>query len=611
MSMTNYIRLAHAEMPEPSMFPEGAILMCVNDNLDTACTVVEQQAELRSSPEIEAGIEDEIVKRRQYRAEHGNELYRDGPPNRWTGYIPDPYKLSVGGLNDEQLSIYLEFARQTRGPTGHTQTSSADSGRQLPDVLQDAFGSGPNIPIQAEQQAIPHQPLHQRGGRMLPPQLSNASQNQTNGFLDPRMAQDRINDIMADIVHLAKDAPDKVGEDLSRDVPIQNLTNQLCEVIFNSPERDSLAMSCAELVYNAISEDGRTNYELEVLVHILDKLCEISPITYKEVFCQFANPEDEKSLNVPMTVALLQVRLMDVRQVDNMISKLLQERRIPAIDFLSDILDAVLLNDNPTALRSDFALSLGSLGQWLCQEPGLQKAEQLTSKLWDWGMQEAVERQVDERALVRQSQLRYIFDEWCVLCDQPKPTENLARAFISQLHHKQLLNSQEDMAHFLRLCIDSSVDQYDQEELGAQTNEGLFPIDCLAKLIVSLVHEHGEANGAVRTDKAAYMGSMLSLVVLILNNHHVMRGEQFNQRVFFRLFSSTLCEWHDFGWEVYSQDRDMVLVFAENLLAIEPRHLPAFTYSWLILISHRLFMPVLLKLADDEVRHGPSDIEVR
>ena len=611
MSMTNYIRLAQAEMPEPSMFPEGAILMCVNDNLDTACNLVEQQAELRSNPEIEAGIEEEIVKRRQYRAEHGNELYRDGPPNRWTGYIPDPYKLSVGGLNDEQLSIYLEFARQTRGPTGHTQTSSADSGRQLPDVLQDAFTPVPSIPVQPEQQAISHQPLHQRGGRMLPPQLIGASQNQTNGFLDPRMAQDRIHNIMADIVHLAKDVPDKFGTDLSRDGSMQNLTDQLWDVILTSPpsERDSLAMSCAEWVCNAIPDDGRTNYELGILAHILDKLCELSPITYKEVFCQFANLDDEKNLNVPMTLALLQVRLMDVRQVDTMISKLLQERRIAAIDFLSDILDAVLLNDNPTALRSDFAVSLGSLGQWLCQEPGLQQAEQLTSKLWDWGMQEAVDRQVDERAFVRQSQLRYIFDEWCALCDQPKPAENLANVFISQLHHKQLLNSQEDMAHFLRLCIESSVDQYDQEELGAQTNEGLFPIDCLAKLIVSLVHGHGEANGAVRTDKAAYMGSILSLVVLILNNHHVMRGEHFNQRVFFRLFSSILCEWHDFGWELYSQDREMVLVFAENLLAIEPRHLPAFTYSWLILISHRLFMPVLLKLADDEVSLGPSDLE--
>lgn len=611
MSMTNYIRMAQAEMPDPSIFPEGAILMCVNDNLDTACNIVEQQAEERSAPEIENCIEDEIIKRRQYRAEHGDQPYRDGPYNRWTGYIPDPYKQTVGGLNREQMAIYLEFARQTRGPASHTQTSSADSGRQLPDVLQDAFATVPNIPTPAEQPAIPHQTLHQQqGGRMLPPPLpASMSQNQPNGFLDPRMAHERLRSVMADIFRLAKDQSERVVKDLGRDSPILNLINQLWEILLTSPEREALTMSTAEAICMAMYEEGKSDYELEVLAYLLDRLCQMSSATYKEVFVSFANQDDEKMLNAPVTVALLQVGLVDFRQVDIMISKLLQGRKLVAIDFLSAILDALLLNENPIALRADFALSLGCLGQWFWQEPSVQKANDLISKLWDWGMQEPVERRVDEKAMIRHAQLRYIFEEWCALCDQPNPTEKLANAFISQLHHKQLLNSQEDMSQFLRFSIETSVEHFEQEDLGAQTVEGLFPIDCLAKLVVFLVHNQGEAEGAVRADKAAYMDSILSLVVLHMNNHHIMRGEQFNQRVFFRLFSSILCEWHDFGWEVYGPDRDMVLVFAENLLAVEPRHIPGFTYSWLMLISHRLFMPAILKLADDEASVALSKLK--
>lgn len=604
MSMNNYIRAAQLEMPDPGIFPEGAILMCVNDNLDTACRIVEQQAEERSTAEIEACIEDEIIKRRQYRSEHGNEPYRDGPYNRWTAYIPDPFKQTIGGLNQEQMDIYLKFARQSRGPANHTQTSSADSGRQLPDVLQDAFSTVPNIPTPAERPAMPQQSIHQhpQAGRMLPPPLPNAvAQHQTNGFLDPRMAHDRIRNIMADILHLAKDASERSAKDLSRDSPILTLTNQLWDVLLASPERETLTVLSAETICVAMYEDGKTAFELEVLAYILEKLCQLSPTTYKEVFVQFTNQDDEKILNVPVTVALLQVGLMDFRQVDLMISKQLHDRRPAAIDFLSDILDASLFNERPIALRADFANSLGALGQWICQQPGLQKGDDLVSKLWEWGMQEAVERRIDERAFIRQSQLRYIFEEWWTLCDDPYPSEKLLNAFISQLHHKQLLNSQEDMAHFLRLCIESCVEHYEQEELGAQTNEGMFLTDSLAKLVVFLVLNQGEADGAVKADKAAYMDSILSIIVLILNNHHVMRGEQFNQRVFFRLFSSIMCEWHDLGWENYAQDRDMILVFAENLLAVEPRHIPSFTYSWLILISHRLFMPALLKLPDDEV----------
>ena len=187
------------------------------------------------------------------------------------------------------------------------------------------------------------------------------------------------------------------------------------------------------------------------------------------------------------------------------------------------------------------------------------------------------------------------------MCGHPNPTDKMFGAFISQLHQRQLLNSQEEMALFLRLCIDSSVDAYEREDPNSIANEGYFNIDCLAKLIVLLVKNQGEMDGAVRGNKAAYMDSILSLVTLIFNNHHVMRGELFNQRVFFRLYSSVLCDWHDFAREDYCQDRNMILVFADNFLILEPRYFPSFTYSWLILISHRMFMPALLKLRDNEV----------
>ena len=599
MSMTNYIRVAQQEMPDQA-FPEGAILMCVNDNLDTACSIVEKQAEERSMPEIESHIEDEIIRRRQFRAEHGNEPYMDGPHNRWTNYIPDPFKQGPGGLNREQMAIYLEFARQSRGPASHAQTSSADSGRQLPDVLQEAFATVPNIPTPAEAPAVPHHPFHQhqQAGRMLPPSLP---QTQTNGYMDPRMIQDRMHDLIEEVIRIAKETPERSVKELGRDNPIAELLHQLWDLLVSSPSNiDGLTISAAEMVCMAMYDEGRGTFEIDVLAHLLEKLCSLSPSTYKEVFLQFTSQEDEKLLNAPVTVSLLRANLMDARQADLMISKLLVDRRVPAIDFFSGMLDALLLNNRPVALRADFALSLAALGQWSMQGPASQNVDDLIGRLWDWGVHEVIESRPDDRALVRQHQYQYIFEEWLAICNHPNPGEKLLKIFISQMHHKQLLNSQEDMAYFLRVCIDSALDAHEQEDPSVQSNEGYFPTDCLAKLVVLLVTNQGEADGAVKGNKAACMDSILSIIVLLLNNHHVMRGEHFNQRVFFRLFSSILCEWHEFGRGNYVQDRDMMLSFAENFLAVEPRHIPGFTYSWLILISHRLFMPTLLKLADDE-----------
>lgn len=602
MSMTNYIRIAQAEFPDQA-FPEGAILMCVNDNLDTACSIVEKQAEDRSMPEIEAHIEAEIAQRRQHRMEHPNEPYTDPGYNRWAGFIPEPYKQGPGGLNEEQMTIYLDFARQSRGSASHAQNASADSGRQLPDVLQDAF-SVPNNPTSAEPPATPHQLSHPQQGRMLPPPVPTAIQQHSNGFMDARAVSERIEDLVAEITHLAKDRPERTLKvvELDQKGPMIDITNQIVQLIRSSQfNQDALAWQAANTVCMALYGQTTNSLQVEVLVQLLDKLCQHSPSTSKEVAMSFANQEDEKILNVPVTIALLEAGFMDLRQLDMTLTKAIRDRRLVSIGFLSDIMNALLLNSHPIALRADFASSLGAMGQWLIEEPGLTMGKELMQRLRDWGVHEQIESRPDERSLIRQHQLQYIFAEWVTMCGHPNPTDKMFGAFISQLHQRQLLNSQEEMALFLRLCIDSSVDAYEREDPNSIANEGYFNIDCLAKLIVLLVKNQGEMDGAVRGNKAAYMDSILSLVTLIFNNHHVMRGELFNQRVFFRFYSSVLCDWHDFAREDYCQDRNMILVFADNFLILEPRYFPSFTYSWLILISHRMFMPALLKLRDNEV----------
>lgn len=606
MSMTNYIRVAQAELPDQS-FAEGAILMCVNDNLDTACSIVEKQAEDRSMPEIESHIEHEIAQRRQYTLEHPNESYLDPSYNRWAGCIPEPYKLSAGGLNPEQMAIYLDFARQSRGPSNHAQTSSADTGRQLPDVLQEAFAPVPNVPTPSDGHALlSHQAFQQQpAGRMLPPSLpSTMSQPQVNGYLDPRNIQERMQDLITDLGRQCKDRSERYLKDLGQESPIVDDINQIWDLAVSSPSNiDTVALTCAHTICMSLHGDSLSPLGVDVLVQLLQRLCQLSLSTHKEVVIWFADQDDEKLLNVPVTVSLLEVGLMELRQVDVMLTKIIDDRKEIAIDFMFDIMNALLLNSHPIALRADFASSLGAMGQWLAEEPDLTRAKELMQRLKDWGVHELIESRPDERSIIRQHQLQYIFTEWITICNQPVQAGKMFGAFISQLHQKQLLNSQEEMALFLRLCIESSIESYDREEMSSNgiTNEGYFAIDCLAKLIVLLVKNQGEVDGAVRGNKPAYMNSILSLITLILNSHHVMRGERFNQRVFFRLFSSILCEWHDLAREGYAQDRDMVLVFAENFLMLEPRHFPGFTYSWLILVSHRIFMPGLLKLSDDVV----------
>lgn len=608
MSMTNNIRMAQAESPEQA-FPEGSILMCVNDNLEIACNVVEKQAEERSIPEIEAHIEAEIASRRQHRLTNPNESFQDPAFSHWSTFISEPYKQSFNGLNPEQLGIYLEFARQSRGPASHAQTSSADSGRQLPDVLQDAFASLPNVCTPATELAMPHQSQqqqqHQQTGRMLPPPIHNSiPSNQVNGYLNLGAIQDRVHELLGEISRLIKENPNTSMDDVQGDVPaLVEILNQAWELIASSP--DSIAMNCAEDICKAVFGEPMIRLEVEVFVHLLARLCQVYPSIRKEVAVWATSQSEMKLLNLDVTVPLVKAEIISLKQADASLTSLLYDRIEGAVDFLSDIMDALLLNDHPVALRADFARSLGALSQWLAENPDYESAKDLVQRLKDWGVGELGESTPDTRGLVKKHQLQYVFAEWTAICSSysKNPTDQVFATFIFQLHQRQVVNSTEDMAVFLRVCIDEALETYALTimDRDGTSNQSFFKVDWLARLIVLLVKNQGEQNGSVRLNKAAYMDSILAAITLIINNHQVMEGDRFNQRVFFRLLSSILCDWHDFGRESYAQDRDMLLVYARNFESLSPRLFPAFTYSWLMLISHRLFMPSLLKLSNDEV----------
>jgi CCR4-NOT transcription complex subunit 1 len=153
---------------------------------------------------------------------------------------------------------------------------------------------------------------------------------------------------------------------------------------------------------------------------------------------------------------------------------------------------------------------------------------------------------------------------------------------------------------FFRICIDLSVEAFDREDSNPSGNlsDAYIFTDALAKLIVLLVRYHGEESLEIDQGKPAYLESILALVVLVLNHHHVMHGEHFNQKVFFRLFSSILCEYHSAPEQLASQHKQIMLVFGEKFLALQPLYFPGFVFGWLSLISHRFFMPGLLLLPD-------------
>ncbi len=599
-SMTNYIRALSTELP--SGLPEGTIIMCVNSNLDLACSQVEKKAEERAVPEIEEMIENELEARRIHRATRPDQPYFDQGLSRWSWTIPNPYKLQpcLEGLNQEQMAIYDEFARQPRAPSlgGTTQVASAsDTTRSIAnDILQD-YSAVPNLPTPAEPPAMPH--------------LNQPSYPQTNTVIangripappvDPRGLVERVQKTLQELERVAKETPENHYTDLPRPHPVLDVLDALYGLIIRSsqsPEAYDIFIvdHICSMLFSGIEEE----LVIESLVHVLENICRIGGRTANRVATLIAQVPNETLLSIPLAISLVRAEMVEWQRIDSAASKALAQHKEGSLEFLSALLEAVLLNDNPSALYADFAKSLEVSWQWILDDPMLEVGQALKEKLTSSGLPQAVGRSVDERFIARQGQMDYVFEEWVHLCNNPNASDKAPPYFISQMYQKQLINSKDDLCLFLRLSIDSVVDRFETHlHNNGSVNDAYIPVDSLAKLVVMLVKARQE-EGEVIGDRAAFFDLALSLIVLVLNHHHVTRGENFNQKVFFRLFSSMLCEFRASTEELTDDERQkIIMAFAETFLKLGPLYFPGFIFAWLSLISHRDFLPLLMKLPDE------------
>ncbi|KAL5315548.1 hypothetical protein ACEPPN_016416 [Leptodophora sp. 'Broadleaf-Isolate-01'] len=595
-SMTNYIRALSGELPQG--LPEGTIIMCVTSNLDLACSQVEKKAEERAVPEIEEMIEHELEARRHHKMTRPDEPYVDSGLSRWSWTIPDPFKLSpaLGGLNPSQMAIYDEFARQPRaqaalpGPT-HIPSSSDATRTMANEILQDSYPPVPNLPTPAEPPAMPHLPAQQPAYA----QQNNAAANGrvANMQMDPRMLADRVEKALLELERVAADTPEQHVADLPRPHAVLDTLDALYGLIFRSSQGpDHYDYYIVDHICNMLFSGPEQDLVMECLVQVLENICRMAGRTANRVFDVISQRPGESFFRVPLIVCLTKAHLLEWSRIDLEISRVISQRKDGSLQFFLSLLETVLLNDRPVALYADFAKSLEVAWLWITEEPELEIGQQLKQNLTSSGLPEPRPQITNDR---KQDQLLYLFEEWVRLCSNPNTSEIAPSQFIAQMYNRQQINNREDLHMFLRLAIDSSVDRFEQHlQNDSPINEAYAATDSLAKLIAMLVTGH-EQDGAVKTDKAAYLNSILSLTILVLNHHHVLRGDNFNQKPFYRLYSTILCEFDAFEEGLSEEERqEIVLVFARIFLKIPPTHFPGFMTSWMSLISHRKFMPVVL-----------------
>lgn len=137
------------------------------------------------------------------------------------------------------------------------------------------------------------------------------------------------------------------------------------------------------------------------------------------------------------------------------------------------------------------------------------------------------------------------FQQWINIFSRSHSPEKGFIPFITQLTKQQILKAEDVSSLFFRVCAESSVASYTKCVAAGDGEYAFQALDAMARLIVYIIKYHGDASG-LNNDQAKvhYLTKILSIFVLVLSNLHEEQSVDFEQKPFFRFFSSLINDLH-------------------------------------------------------------------
>ncbi|WFD29244.1 hypothetical protein MSPP1_000251 [Malassezia sp. CBS 17886] len=523
--------------------PDQALQLLVHDNLDLACVVIEKTAMETALAKVDEGLAPAYARRREFHAHASGAVFWDRASlSHYSTTLPDPLRIGPPGLSPRQLRVYENLGVSTAPPPR-------------------------GVDERGEYDELGLSPVH---------------------------ALEQFVQVAADMERFFADAGDAhTLATLPATHYAHRFAPHLAELAAQAVPRDDavlvLAQKTVQLLYKAHTPLAR-----DVWMGVLEKLCEQSPKVAKEVTAWLLYAEDERKFNVPVTLALLRAQLVGVAEQDQQLAKLLVRSyfRASVVDFAAALAQECL-REPACATRAQLAGTLAALRQAAQYGRATPAATQLLDEL---------DEQPAENGVALRDQLAYSFAGWVRVHQQSPNPDKAFIEYVTQLQSQNVLKGEEVSSLFFRVCTEVSVEHYlKQHAAGGGVASGIFaPLDTFASLIVYMVKYHADPLGTNDEQaKVHYLTKILSIIVLVLAQSHEELGARFQQKPFFRLFSSLLHDLHAAEASLHGAYPAALRAIASALSTLQPLFFPGFAFSWMSLVSHRMFLPQLLRAGGD------------
>ncbi|CAN1849444.1 CCR4-NOT transcription complex subunit 1 [Linum perenne] len=430
-----------------------------------------------------------------------------------------------------------------------------------------------------------------------------------------------------------------------REAELQGVITEVPEIILRCISRDEAALAVAQKVFKGLYENASNTSHVTACLAILAAIRDVCKLVVKELTSWVIYSDEERKFNKDITMGLIRSELLNLAEYNVHMAKLIDGgRNKAATEFSVSLIQALVVEEyniiselhnlvdalaklaskpgspeslqqlmeivkNPTANVA--ALSAFAVGK--DDRTRQKKVTNLSSNTReDFSTVESVE---PDPAGFR-DQVTGLFREWYRICELPGSNDAAYTHYLLQLHQNGFLKGDDLTDRFFRVLMELSVDHCLSSEglnsAGMQVPQqgqsmSFLAIDIFAKLLFAILKvEQGST-------KQFLLSKMLAVTVKYIQKDSEDKKLSFNPRPYFRLFINLLLDLvslesgNEGGiFQVYLLFVLIVVLpatwfpctiltsFAQAFHLLQPLKVPAFSYAWLELVSHRSFMPKLL-----------------
>ncbi|KAK1420125.1 hypothetical protein QVD17_21468 [Tagetes erecta] len=444
---------------------------------------------------------------------------------------------------------------------------------------------------------------------------------------------DRIINTTAEPSLTTKDAVDKyqiISEELesliakdAKEAEIQAITGEVPGMILRCISRDEAALAVAQKVFQGLYENATNASHVGAHLAMLAAIRDVSKRVFSQLTSWVIYSEEDRKYNKDITIGLIRRELLNLADYNNHLAKLLDAgKNKVATEFAISLIQTLVASDARViselhnvvdvlaklATRPDAPEALQQLVE-IAKNPaaGLPvgkddfNRQQKDKKVANYPVASSRDDSIvlessEPDPAAFQEQVSLLFAEWYKIYELPGVNDQLTARFVLQLQQNGLLKADDTSDHFFRRLLDIAVSHCISSEGAVQSHQqtqalSFLAVDMYASLVFSILKFSSAEHGL---SKMSLLSKVLAVTVRFIQKDAEEKKTSFNPRPYFRLFIDWLLDLSTLDPVFEGANFQVLTALATSFHALQPLKVPAFSFVWLELVSHRSFMPKLL-----------------